>query len=77
MPIGLLLKTIVLVSALICFISMAKTLRKIWRMDRAGERAGNPPTVLLVAGRFLISEASHLGKFFSRNEVLQGSLLPP
>lgn len=58
MPLGLLLKTIVLVSALLCFTSMAKALRKIWRMDRAGERAGNPPTIFLVAGRFLMREGS-------------------
>ena len=63
MPIGLLLKTIALVAALICFTSMAKALRKIWRMDKAAKRRGHPPTAFYGAGQFLISGASHFGKF--------------
>jgi len=63
MPIGLLLKTVALVAALICFATMAKALRKIWRLDRTAARAGQPPTAFLRTVRFLISETSHFGKF--------------
>lgn len=63
MPIGLLLKAIVLLAALICFTTVARALRRIWRLDRATERAGQPPTSFQAAIRFLISEASHFGKF--------------
>jgi hypothetical protein len=63
MPIGLLLKTIVLGAALACFATVVKALRTVWRLDLAAERAGQPPTALLLTVRLLISEASHFGKF--------------
>ena len=63
MPIGLLLKTIALLGALICLATVAKALRRIWRLDEAAERAGHPPTTFQAAVRFLICEAIHFGKF--------------
>jgi hypothetical protein len=63
MPIGLLLKTIVLGAALVCFATVVKALRTIWRLDRAAARAGQPPTAFLRTVRFLISETSHFGNF--------------
>jgi hypothetical protein len=63
MPIGLLLKTIVLAAALMCLGTVVKALRTIWHLDRAAERAGHPPTRFLLTLRFLISETSHFGKF--------------
>ncbi len=65
MPIGLLLKTIVLGTALACFATIVKALRTIWRLDQATERAGHPPTRFLRAGKFLVSEASRFGRFVS------------
>jgi hypothetical protein len=66
MPLGLLLKTVVLLGALMCLATMAKALRKIWLMDQAAERRGHPPGEFLLAVRFLVSHARHFGKLLAQ-----------